>query len=45
MEAELKEAQAALEQYADNDPSRVEAMSARELQPPPPFPHLLRTFC
>jgi len=30
LEAELKETQAALEQYADSDPSRVEAMSARE---------------
>ncbi len=28
LEAELKQTQAALEQYADNDPSRIEAMSA-----------------
>ena len=49
LEAELKETQAALEQYADNDPSRVEAMSAHERRrrrpstPPPAILPLMIT--
>ena len=31
LEGEVKETQVALEQYADNDPSRVEAMSATSI--------------